>query len=241
MQGWIALHRCLTEKAIWQNSSPEHKTILITLLLMANHKGKQWEWNGKKFEAKPGQFVTSIESIRKKAGKGISTKNVRSALKRFEKLGFLANETAKTGRLITILNWATYQTPIKENGKENGKEGAKRWQRGGKEVATNNNDNNNNNNNNIPYVEIIDFLNAETGKKYKHTTKATRKKIQARWNEGFRLEDFKTVIKNKAAKWKDDPKMEAYLRPETLFSNKFESYLNEKVTTKEHRPKETLR
>lgn len=141
MQGWIKLHRCLKEKAIWQNSSPEHKTILITLLMMANHEEKQWEWNGGKFVVKPGQFVTSLESIRKKAGKGISIKNIRSALKRFEKLEFLANETAKAGRLITIVNWGVYQGEEKKGAKQR----AKRGQRGGKEGATNNNDNNDNN------------------------------------------------------------------------------------------------
>ena len=139
MQGWIALHRCITDKAIWENSTPEQKTILITLLLMANHKEKQWEWKGQKFEAKPGQFVASLESIKKKAGKGISIKNVRTALERFEKLEFLANESTKTGRLITIVNWGLYQNVNGEDGKDTGKEVAKRWQRGGKEVAPNNN------------------------------------------------------------------------------------------------------
>ena len=93
MHGWVKLHRCLTEKAIWQESTPEQKAILITLLMMANHKEKEWLWKGKKFRAKPGQFVTSIDSIAKKSGKGISVKNVRTALDKFEKLGFLANES----------------------------------------------------------------------------------------------------------------------------------------------------
>ena len=71
-EGWIKLHRCLFEKAIWQNSTPEHKVILITLLGMANHSGKEWEWKGKQFKAEPGMLVTSLESISTKCGKGIS-------------------------------------------------------------------------------------------------------------------------------------------------------------------------
>ena len=36
-----------------------------------------------------------------------------------------------------------------------------------------------------------------------------------------------------AAAWGDDPKMSAYLRPETLFGPKFESYLNRPKLRKE--------
>jgi len=82
----------------------------------------------------------------------------------------------------------------------------------------------------IPYQEIIEYLNLKTGKKFDHTTKETRAKIKARWgtNGSSRtLQDFKTVIDNKCAKWLTDEKMADYLRPETLFSTKFESYLNE--------------
>lgn len=83
--------------------------ILITLLSMASHSENSWEWNGKKFKVQPGQMVTSLESIAKKAGAGISIRNVRTALQRFEKLEFLTNESTKRGRLITIVNWRVFQ------------------------------------------------------------------------------------------------------------------------------------
>src|SRR5690554_1052671 len=79
----------------------------------------------------------------------------------------------------------------------------------------------------IPYKEIIGYLNMRTGSQYRHTTKKTRELIRARWNEGFRLEDFKTVIDKKCVEWMGDAKMEKYLRPVTLFGTKFESYLNQ--------------
>ena len=82
----------------------------------------------------------------------------------------------------------------------------------------------------IPYVEIIDYLNLKTKSHYKYNTNKTRDCIKARWNEGFRLEDFKKVIDNKSKEWLGDPKYENYLRPETLFGNKFEGYLNSKST-----------
>jgi len=66
-------------------------------------------------------------------------------------------------------------------------------------------------------------------------------KIKARLNDGYSLDDFKKVIDIKTLKWKSDPKMSDYLRPETLFGNKFESYLNEKIISKEaDSPYETI-
>lgn len=79
----------------------------------------------------------------------------------------------------------------------------------------------------IPYKEIIDCLNSLAKTNYRSTTKETKDKIKARWNEGFRLNDFETVIKNKCNDWLGTD-MEKFLRPITLFGTKFESYLNQK-------------
>ena len=78
----------------------------------------------------------------------------------------------------------------------------------------------------IPYEDIISFLNLKTGSAYGHERQKTRGLIKALWREGFRVEDFRKVIGNMAAAWGRDPKLRNYLRPETLFSSKFESYLN---------------
>lgn len=86
----------------------------------------------------------------------------------------------------------------------------------------------------IPYVEIVNYLNDMANTKYKPTTRKTKDLIKARCNEGFNLDDFKTVIKNKTDEWQKTD-MQKYLRPETLFGTKFESYLNQKeVTHAEH-------
>ena len=107
--GWIKLYRCLMDKPIWLNSTPEQKVILITILMLASHVDKEWEWQGNKFTIKPGQFVTSLPKLAEKCGEGISIQNVRTALKRFKKLEFLTDESTATGRLITVENWGIYQ------------------------------------------------------------------------------------------------------------------------------------
>lgn len=78
----------------------------------------------------------------------------------------------------------------------------------------------------IPFSEIIDYLNQKTESKFLQSSKATQTLIKARWKDGFRLEDFKKVIDQKVADWITDKKMHEYLRPQTLFGTKFESYLN---------------
>lgn len=79
----------------------------------------------------------------------------------------------------------------------------------------------------VPYREIVDYLNEKTGRAFKSTTSKTRTSIQARYNEGFELDDFKKVIDNKVSDWLGNNDMAKFLRPETLFGNKFEGYLNE--------------
>lgn len=78
------------------------------------------------------------------------------------------------------------------------------------------------------YLDIVEYLNEKANKNYKHNSDKTRRFIDARLNEGFTLEDFKKVIDNKCRSWLNDERMNQYLRPETLFGTKFESYLNEK-------------
>lgn len=117
-KGWIKLHRELMDKAIWKCSTKEQKIILIVLLMLASHKENEWEWNGKKFTVKPGQFVTSAKSIMEKCGEGISRQNIRTALVKFEKYDFLTIQSTKQGILVTIVNWELYQSVEGELTKE---------------------------------------------------------------------------------------------------------------------------
>lgn len=81
-----------------------------------------------------------------------------------------------------------------------------------------------------PYQEIIDYLNEKAGKKFKVNDK-TKAHINARVNDGYTLPDFRAVIEKKVAEWKGT-EMDKFLRPETLFGTKFESYLNQNETVK---------
>lgn len=78
------------------------------------------------------------------------------------------------------------------------------------------------------FEEIINYLNEKTGTKYRVSSKKTKSLINARMREGFTVEDFKEVIDKKVFNWMGT-KWSSYLRPETLFGSKFESYLNEQI------------
>ena len=75
--------------------------------------------------------------------------------------------------------------------------------------------------------EILEYLNSKLNTNYKSTSKKTQSLVRARLNEGYTIDDFKKVIDIKCDEWLNTS-MSKYLRPETLFSNKFESYLNQR-------------
>ena len=140
--GWIKLYRCLMDKPIWLNSTPEQINILFAILMLANHEGKEWEWKGKKFKVNSGQFITSSTKLAEKCGVGITRQNVRTALKRFEKLGFLTYESTKSGILITIVNWGIYQGEGDAPNQEANQDLTKTQPRPNQDLTTNKNDKN---------------------------------------------------------------------------------------------------
>lgn len=77
-------------------------------------------------------------------------------------------------------------------------------------------------------IKVISYLNEKIGSKYRANTKSTLKHINARLNDGYKLDDFIVVIDKKCKEWKET-EFERYLCPETLFGTKFEKYLNQKV------------
>lgn len=186
--------------------------------------------------------------------------SLKSGIKELEEVGYVARTRKRNDKgHLNGYEYLVYEYPIQngnsylgktDNGKSNIGESNVGKTVNGESVPTNNNSTNNDltNNNNTNndgntlsgnptthqphYQPIINYLNEKTSKHYKHTTNKTQTVIKARWNEGFTEDDFKKVIDNKVAEWKGRD-MEKFLRPETLFGNKFEGYLNQQVNNKE--------
>lgn len=247
MNGWIKIYRELLTRPIWFESTPKQKTILITILLMANNQERQWEWHGKQYHASPGEFITSLKGIAQQAGAGINEGNVRTALKRFESYGFLTCRSTNRNRLINIVNWGNYQGSPRQEYKQERKQNTSNVQAEYKQNATNEELKNLRtkelkNKDNVEkrssdqlkgqVHEIILYLNSQTQKHFKANSKDTARLVSGRIHEGFSVDDFKKVIDIKAKQWLGTD-MDQYLRPATLFTPAhFEAYLNERPTVK---------
>jgi uncharacterized phage protein (TIGR02220 family) len=88
----------------------------------------------------------------------------------------------------------------------------------------------------ITAQEIILYLNKKTKKKFKANATGNLKYINARLKEKYSIDDFKKVIDLKVSQWtgaifSNGESGEKFLRPSTLFSEKFDSYLNETEQT----------
>ena len=165
---------------------------------------------------------------------------VRLALTTFEQYGMIE----VIDNVITIPNWEKHQNvekleTIKEQTRKRVAEYRKRQEEKLLELknvtqnvtlrnALEEDKEEDKNKNNI-IKDIVEYLNLKTNSSYRYSSDKTRRTINARLNEGFTLDDFKKVIDIKTTQWLGDQKMEQYLRPETLFGTKFESYLNTKL------------
>jgi len=219
--GYIKLYRSLTNKG-WYNR-PSYVHLWIHLLLSASHSGMECIFNGKTRTLIPGQLITGRKSISEKTG--IPESTVRRILNWFESEHQIIQETTYQNRVITICNWDLYQAVNRDVEQQTDNKRTTN----GRQMDINNNVNNVNN----EIRKIVEYLNKQTNKSFKSNATKTIRCISARLKEGYKLEDIEKVIDLKTKEWKNT-KMNKFLRPETLFGPKFESYFNEKPVNDEN-------
>lgn len=238
-QGWVSLHRSVTENFVWQDKPFNMGAAWVDLILMANHEEKKMPLDGRLITIKRGQTFSSVRSLAERWG--WSKNKVTRFLSLLEQDEMVITERSKNGTLLTLVNYGNYQDSRDNKGTPTGH----RRDDEGTPTGRNNNDNNVKNEKNekkdiytSDIAEVLDYLNSRTGKKFTGKSKAHRQHIVARLKEGFTVEDFKKVIDNKVAAWGHSEKMAPYLRPETLFSSKFETYLNDVETERQRARRE---
>lgn len=112
---------------------------------MANFEPKKWIYEGKVYDLKAGQLITSLPSIVERCNdRSITIQKVRTALKNFESLGFLTDKATNHNRLITIKNWDWYQSDQQTNNRQT----TDKQQTNNRQITSSNNYNNYNNYNN---------------------------------------------------------------------------------------------
>ncbi len=228
-KSFVKLYRKFTKWG-WY-SDPATKAVFLHLLLTANWQ--DGEFLGEKVRA--GECVFG----RKKAAKilGLSEQNVRTALDHLRKTGEIST-TKSTNRfsIIKIEKWAFYQGSESEPNQQTNQALTSSQPHPRKEEVKNNillpkgsmSSKAEKDPRKADREEVIRYLNEKTGRKYKPSTESTKRLINGRFREGFTVEDFKKVIDNKSKEWLGHPKMDRFLRPETLFApSHFEGYLNE--------------
>lgn len=146
---------------MYANLNSKQRDVLIQCLLKANHEPKKWEWQEEIIELKEGQFKTSLNSLQEDCAHDVSIRNIRTAIKKLEKWGFLTNKSTKTGRIITVCNWESYQKNGKTTDKETDKQLTKNRQRTDKEVTTNKNVKNDKNEKKYLVAEFVKLKKSE--------------------------------------------------------------------------------
>lgn len=102
MNGFIRVYRSMLDWE-WSND-PNTFSIFIHLLLGASFTDKRWHG----IVVKAGQIVTSISSLSKKTG--VSVQGVRTSLKRLKSTGEITSESCSQYSVITVVNWAKFQS-----------------------------------------------------------------------------------------------------------------------------------
>jgi len=227
---WIKLSTSMfdDEKIRLIEQMPDADTILIIWIKLLAQAGKT---NASGYIYLNENIPYTDEMLATILNRPIST--IRLALKTFEQFGMIKIDEDD---FISISNWEKHQNieGMERIRLQNRERKRRQREKGNKQLKNKSVTSRDSHATDIDIdidkeyiVEIVNYLNRVSGKKYKPTTNKTKKCINARINEGFSVDDFKQVIDKKVNAWQGTD-MEKYIRPETLFGTKFEGYLNEK-------------
>ncbi len=104
--GWVKVHRSLLEWEWYDDMNT--KCLYLHCLLRANHSDKKWRGQ----EVKRGQFITSLESLGNETGLTVS--QIRTSIRKLISTGNLASKSQAKNRIITVLNYDSYQDDDKQ-------------------------------------------------------------------------------------------------------------------------------
>jgi hypothetical protein len=198
-EGFIILHRKITENWIWEDKPFSKGQAWIDILMLVNHQDNKvlLPKTNELVTVKRGEHITSELKLADRWG--WSKTKVRNFLKLLSTDGMI--EDIKKDRKRTrlkVLNYNDYQgnkNHRKTTGEpdENHRETSEEPQKN-----INNNDNNDNNDNNI---KLIDYWNSFNISKHTHKNKAVNKAIKKLSDND--IEDLRTAIKRYSEAYKD--------------------------------------
>lgn len=222
--GYVKLYRSIQDSELWGAEPFTKAQAWIDLIFLANYKDSMFFKRGIEVNVPRGSLAWGEIALAKKWA--WSKNKVRRFLEWLETKQQIEQQKSHVITVIKIVNYEGYQgngttndTTERQQKVQQKDTSNKRKEK--KEVKEEEE--------NTYIVEIVDYLNDATGKNFKSSSKKTAGLIKARMKDGFSVSDIRLVIDKKVSAWGDDEKMSEYLRPETLFGPKFESYLNAKA------------
>lgn len=114
--GWIKLHRKITNNWIWDD--PEKLRAWLDILLMVNHEDRQIPFNGHIITIKRGEKLTSITKLSERWG--WNRKRVVRFLDLLEEAGMCLTNRTTNGTTIFVQNYGNYQDFSAPEGTTNG-------------------------------------------------------------------------------------------------------------------------
>ncbi|MBQ9680040.1 MAG: hypothetical protein IJV48_05110 [Ruminococcus sp.] len=112
--GWLKLYRKIFENPTITRS-PEHMVVWLYLLCHATAQPYRAIFNGKEIELKAGQLITGRKVISQCVKSKIAESKVQRVLKDFENAHQIEQQTCNKNRLITVVNWESYQNSEQPN------------------------------------------------------------------------------------------------------------------------------
>ena len=146
MEGWIKLHRKLTEWEWYKDNNT--KSLFVHLLLMANHKDGRFQGQ----EVKRGQLITGRKVLSVQTG--LSEQQIRTGLNKLISTNEITIKSTNKNSLISIIRYNSYQIES-ENTKQSTSEITNNQPTSNQQVTTNKNDKNVKNDKNLLEGEKI--------------------------------------------------------------------------------------
>lgn len=216
----------------------DHLAVWMYILLNATHGEYDSIFGKNKITLKPGQLITGRKIIARTLK--ISESKVERILKAFcsKTEHQIEQQTSNRNRLITIVNWDSYQKSEQQNELQVNNKRTTSEQQVNTYKNVNNTKKIKNVNNNIitppatqavskSYKDFIDFFNEITGRKFKYNDKKAALQLQARLKENYTREEFKTAIENVMKDPYHKENNYKWLTPEFITrASKLEMFLN---------------
>lgn len=236
MGGYYTVHRSIFDNFLWSDKPFSKGQAWIDLFGKANFKDNEIYIRGIPVLIKRGQ--TGRSELTLAEDWGWSRGKVRRFLSMLKVRGMIETKQDNKTTITTICNYEDFQSKSEYNSTPDGTPNETSSNTpNGHQTDTKQDTNNKGKKNNkekesnkesfdSEIKEIVEYLNLICKTSYRTTGSKTRSVIKSRLSEKWTVEQFKIVIRKKYNQWAGT-KDEQYLRPETLFGNKFEGYYNQ--------------